>query len=122
MLRCNTFLPGLDVDATMKLMRSHVTRASELVIFAFSSDAYQRGRVQRVMRALYDLGLTAQQPHNDACVVLCHSELATIQMEATGLRSLISKRPAELRQRESGISRTPKKPKLEPDDGPCTVS
>ena len=140
MLLSTIWVRGLDVDKTMALMRQHVTRSSELAIFAFSNDASQRGQAQRIMRALYDLGLTAQQPHNDAHVVLCHGEPANRKMEAAGLRSLISKRPVDLLMREIGIPLTPnktKKPKLgdrgtgrdapvgsrpEPADGPCTVS
>lgn len=136
MLRSDAWLPGLDVDKAVAWMRRHVKHSSELAVFAFMSDASQRGRVQRIMRALYDLGLTAQQPHNDAHVVLCHSELGNKQMEAVGLQSLISKRTPDLRQREIGTPLTPKKPKKpelgdrdapvgsrpEPADGPCTVS
>jgi hypothetical protein len=114
-----TLLPrGLDVDNTIALMQSQVKHASELAIFAFSSDASQRGRVQRVMRTLYDLGVTAQQPSTDACVVLCHVDESGIQMEATHLLiiirdSLITDKRTNLRQREIGnLVAVSKKPKL----------
>jgi hypothetical protein len=117
MLRHNERVPGLDVDKTIALMRNHVKRSSELAIFAFSSDASQRGRVQRVMRTLYDLGVTAQQPSKDACVVLCHIDEAGLRMEATRLLSLIRDKSTDLRRREIGspvarVTPVAKKPKL----------
>ena len=136
MLRQIDWLPGLDVDKTMALMRRHVKNSSEMVIFALSSDASQRGRVQRVMRALYDLGLAAQQPHKDAHVVLCHGDGSGVQIEAASLLSLIRDKRADLRQREIGFPLTPKRPKKpklgdggtpvgslpERADAPCAVS
>jgi hypothetical protein len=129
-LRYANWWPGLTddgaIDRAVALMRTNVTRASEIVIFAFSYDASQRGRMQRAMRALYDLGLTAQQPHKDACVVLCHGDgSGELQMGSTRLLiiirdSRIKDKRANLRQREIGnqvaritpVTPVSKKPKL----------
>ena len=127
MLRAAISWDGLDVDKTMALMRQHVKNSREMVIFAFSDDASEHGRMlmRRVMRALYDLGITAQA-QTDAHVVVVQGEWENLRMETTSLLSLVRDKRADWRQREIGnpVSRvTPvaKKPKLG-DRGPVGLA
>lgn len=114
MLRSTKWWDGLDVDNAMRLMRSRVTRKNEMAIFAFSNDASgPLLLLRRAMRALYDLGLTAQEQNADAHIVVSHGERRNLRMETTNLLSLIGDvRPPDLRLRETGMPRVAKKPKL----------
>ena len=112
-----TWWIGLDAAKAAGMMRRHVSRNSEIAIFAFSRGASGLGRVRSAMHVLSDLGLTAQQPHKDACVVLVVGAESNIEMEATRLSSLLGYGPygpAELRLRETGmhVRSGAKKPKL----------
>ena len=106
----------LDVDSAMDMMRSRVTRKNEMAIFAFSNDASESGRMlmRRVMLTLYDLRITEHDP--GAHVVVIQGENKTLRMRTTDVTSLISNvRPPDLRQRETGMPRVAKKPKLVAD-------
>lgn len=88
MLRSTKWWDGIDVDNAMRLMRSRVTRTNEMAIFAFSNDASgPLLLLRRAMRALYDLGLTAQEQNADAHIVASHGERRDLRMETTNLLS-----------------------------------
>jgi hypothetical protein len=94
----------LDIDKAIGLVQAR----SGMAIFALLHDGPESAALQRVLRALYDLGLTAQQPHRDATVVVV--SLGGERMQATSLLSLLSHtRPADLLLRE--IGKKPRKPR-----------
>jgi hypothetical protein len=89
-----------DADAAMRLVREQAA-SGEMVIFAAggNTDAW-RSALRRVLRTLHGVGLTAEQKHTDALVIVREGEGT---LEARRLLYLIREAgPSSLLRRESG--------------------